>query len=186
MIRIMLDLETLGTRPGAAITAIGAVAFKGPRDSCNQFYQTIDLKSAVECGLKIDADAVLWWMKQSNEARAEFSKESKGIGQVFMDFRAWIEQFPADTEIWGNGSDFDNVLLAEAYQILGYPVPWNFRQNRCYRTMRKLFHTIPFSKPDNPHNALEDAIAQAVHLMRIINHAISFGCMQNNTVEDAQ
>jgi len=67
---IMIDLETMGTRPDAPIIAIGAVSFDVDTDWVwRTFYVNIDLQSAVSAGAKIDPSTVMWWMKQSDEAR---------------------------------------------------------------------------------------------------------------------
>lgn len=54
---IMVDLETLGTKPNSAILSIGAVAFddQGLHD---EFYCNVDLISSIACGYEIDADTV--------------------------------------------------------------------------------------------------------------------------------
>jgi hypothetical protein len=70
---LMLDLETMGTSPNAAIVAIGAVKFDpGTGELGGRFYQVVDLASSVAAGCVIDPDTVLWWMRQSPEARAMF------------------------------------------------------------------------------------------------------------------
>lgn len=66
MPHIMIDLETMGTRPGSAILSIGACSFDpnwlGGSDSDHEpgearrtFYQNITLASCLDAGLTIDA-----------------------------------------------------------------------------------------------------------------------------------
>ena len=56
---IMLDLETMGTRPDAPIIAIGAVAFdkEGVHES---FYEVLDLAWAVRDGAVMSPETVIW------------------------------------------------------------------------------------------------------------------------------
>lgn len=62
---VMVDLETAGTGPDAAILAIGAVAFD--RDTGRlgpTFYTTINLASAVATGGQIEPATFTWWLQQ--------------------------------------------------------------------------------------------------------------------------
>jgi DNA polymerase III epsilon subunit-like protein len=163
--RVMLDLETFGTRPGSAIVSIGAVKF-GDGKIIGEFYQRIDLKSCVDCGLVIDPDTVLWWLKQSDEARLELTLPSQHIAAVLQQFAIWIG--PVETEVWGNGAAFDNALLAEAYHALQLRMPWRYSKDRCYRTLKNLHPEIVMERNGTHHHALDDARSQAHHLMRIL------------------
>ena len=162
--RIMLDLETLGNAPGCAIVAIGAVQF-GSGEIKEEFYCRVDPETCVAVGLKIDAATVLWWLKQNEAARLEICKPGEVLNQSLMDFRNWVTD--KDAEVWGNGSDFDNTILAAAYRACTLPLPWKFWNNRCYRTIKAHYAHIPPAKK-NGHNALEDARNQAEHLMRLV------------------
>ncbi len=71
--------------------------------------------------------------------------------------------------MWGNGSDFDNTLLEEAYRATGIKPPWRFTGNRCYRTVKNLFPDVWVDPVGTAHNALDDATYQANHLIAISN-----------------
>ena len=71
MSRIMVDLETLGTAPGSVILSIGAVRFDVEKGLLDEFYVNIDVESSQRLGLTIDGDTVMWWLKQSDAARAK-------------------------------------------------------------------------------------------------------------------
>lgn len=162
---IMLDLETMGTRPGSAIVAIGAVRFGGGQIH-DTFYRRIRLRSCTDFGLTIDADTVLWWMGQSQEARMEVinSEGATSLPQALHDFKGFVQ--PED-RVWGNGASFDNALLAEAYARAEAQMPWKFWNDRCYRTL-KAMSPVPMTRTGTHHNALDDAISQAEHLMLIL------------------
>lgn len=162
--RVMLDLETLGNAPGCVIVAIGAVQF-GTGTIISEFYRRVDAESCVRCGLRLDVSTVLWWMKQSDAARAELNKPGLHLAQCCQDFTKWLIDDAA--EIWGNGADFDNVILASGYAAVTHPLPWKFWNNRCYRTIKAHYAHIPPAKK-NGHNALEDARNQAEHLMKLV------------------
>lgn len=169
MNNVMLDLETMGTFSTAPIVAIAAVLFD-PKSSeiGDTFYQLINLDSCMKVGLLPDASTILWWMGQSDKARGQIcnpSLDRSDLKEALLDFSLWI---PDDAIVWGCGSDFDNVILANAFKTMELPVPWKFWNSRCYRTVRELKPSIQFVREGTHHNALDDAISQAKHLQKVL------------------
>jgi hypothetical protein len=166
---VMLDLETMGTKAYSPIVAIGAVQFDLKTDTIGEtFYQRIDLQSCEDVGLKLTANTVLWWLKQSDLARGEIvnpSLERCAIQDALLDFAFWI---PNDAKLWGNGSNFDNVILSSAYEVCNMKQPWDYWNDRCYRTVKSLKPSIEIERLGTHHNALDDAISQAKHLQKIL------------------
>lgn len=166
---IMIDLETMGTRPYSAITAIGAVVFDlHDMQLKKEFYSVVNLQSCLESQMTVDGGTVEWWMKQSDEARLVISGGGISLRDALEEFQHIFHLEPS-LEVWGNGADFDNVLLACAYERAGMKVPWKFYNNRCYRTVKSFVPQIRIDRAGGTHhNALDDARAQALHLMRIL------------------
>ena len=164
---IMLDLETWGTKPGSVITSIGAVVFNDEAVT-DHFYARICPKSAMEAGLTVDADTILWWMRQSAEAREEFRLSSYHIETALADFSRWcLAGREGDPVLWGNGATFDNALLRAAYEACSIVAPWGALSDRCYRTAKSYRPDIKMARTGTHHNALDDARSQAEHLIRI-------------------
>lgn len=156
---VMVDLETADNVPTSAIVSIGAVIFAGklPRDT---FYVAVDLQSSLTAGLTISADTMEWWGKQSPEARAVFDDPARvTLREALARFASFM---PKDAKVWGNGASFDNAILATAYRLCGLPLPWEFWDDRCYRTVAA--HLPRRVQQGTHHNALDDAISQADHL----------------------
>ena len=172
MLDVMLDLETMGNGPQAAIAAIGAVEFDlDAGELGEQFYTVVDLESSVEAGGLMDASTVLWWMQQSDEARSVFSRPGERIAHALGLFSIWLRSCGDQDEVrvWGNSSAFDNVVLAEAYRRSGFVAPWSWWNNRCYRTVKKLHPEIEMERTGVHHNALDDAVSQARHLILMLH-----------------
>lgn len=173
---VMLDLETWSTSPRAVITSIGAVKFTLDLDNTggtivDKFYCRIDPQSCVNVGLEMSVDTILWWMKKSEEARSEFQKSNLPIQDVLSIFKDWLSDDPKNIDVWGNGTDFDNVILENAYRVCGKKLPWNHFNNRCYRTLKNLYPTVDVREMIGvKHNALDDAKSQAKHLIDILCH----------------
>jgi exodeoxyribonuclease VIII len=170
----MLDLETLGTRPGCAILSIGAVAFdRHTGDLGPEFYMVVNRKSCEAKGLTQDQSTLDWWSRQSAEAKkvlAEAENAPNGLGGALVQFTAYLQKFgKRDLYVWGNGADFDQPIITACYATVGYPLPWLFYNNRCYRTLRSLGNV----KGEPPrhgvyHNALDDAKTQALQAVNIL------------------
>jgi DNA polymerase III epsilon subunit-like protein len=163
---IMLDLETLGTRPGSVIVAIGACKFAG-RGAGDTFYARVDPASCERVGLRMDAETVTWWLRQGEEARKELTKRGEPLPRVLRRFARWVGDKTAD--VWGNGANFDNALLGAAYDAAGIPRPWHWMNDRCYRTAKAILPRVPARGAERTHHALADAVRQAEHLLAMFN-----------------
>lgn len=168
---VMLDLETMGNGPQAAIVAIGAVEFDVPTQQIGErFYTVIDLESSVAAGGVMDASTVLWWLKQSDEARAAFDRSGDHIATALQRFSGWMENRAKidSVRVWGNGAAFDNVILASAYRRNGTKQPWVFWNDRCYRTVKAQHPEVKMQRNGTHHNAVDDAESQARHLIAML------------------
>lgn len=180
MIReVMLDLETFGTGRDAAIVTIGAVEFGssalGP-DS--EFYRRIAFNSP---GFGVtDTATVVWWLKQSEDARTELVSEPRVLlKDALADFASWLRKIAPDAgdyrtglRLWSNGPTFDEVILRDAYVRTGLLVPWHFKASRCCRTILGEAQALGFLPRNTTtkgvkHSALDDAHHQAKGVMAI-------------------
>lgn len=179
----MLDLETWGQSPGAVIVAIGAVRFDVKEGTTKDlFYAPVSPESCVQAGLRIEPEAMRWWLQQGDKARLEASRaDGMPLAQALSSFATIVEMErpivevvdgvarKGSVEIWGNGSSFDNAVLAAAYVTVGMKVPWIYPNERCFRTLRKLYSDVPApEKTGVAHTALNDARYQALHAIAIL------------------
>lgn len=170
---VMLDLETLGTRPGCSILSIGAVEFNFASGKLGaEFYEVVNRKSCAAKGLVEDPKTVEWWNGRSAEARkilAEVETATNGLGGALTKFTGWLQQFgKRDLMVWGCGADFDQPIIAACFDVVSMPLPWMFYNNRCYRTLRGIGNM----KGEPPrhgtyHHALDDAKTQAINAITI-------------------
>lgn len=182
MKNIMLDLETMGSGSNAAIISIGAVFFDPLTGEIGQeFYQVVSLNSSAKFG-ELDSSTVLWWLKQSDEARAVFEVKDKMTlyGSLEL-FTHWIwnycdrnEKDKPDAVVWGNGATFDNVILGNAYKAVRLRQPWSFANDRDVRTLVDLGRQLRGVDPKKDltlqgtaHNALDDAKFQVRYVSEI-------------------
>ena len=172
----MLDLETLDSKPTSAIVAIGVVRFYPDHGTLGEeFYAIVDGESCQKYSMTISADTVAWWAQQSEEARSIlYDVRRVPIENALLALTTFFEvaelREEGETVLWGNGSTFDNVILRNAYESAHLEVPWEYRHDFCFRTMKKMFH-VDISNVHISgirHNALDDARNQARWLMEIL------------------
>lgn len=116
-------------------------------------------------------------MKQSAEARAAICIDDvMPISDALSELDHFIirnADNPKYMKVWGNGANFDNVILRGAYERSGQLCPWAFWNDHDVRTIVTLGRTIGFDpKRDMPfdgdmHNALADARHQAKYVSAI-------------------
>lgn len=164
MNNVMVDIETLDNKSTSAIVSISAVKFgQNGYDENDTFYRVVDVQSSIDAGLTIGAETIAWWMKQSDQARAVFNEPNIHLANALVEFSKW---FPEWAKLWGNGASFDNAILSNAYSVLNLKQPWDFWNDRCYRTVAAQ-HQLQRLQQGTHHNALDDARSQAEHLIQI-------------------
>lgn len=179
---IMIDIETLGTKPGSVIFSIGACRFtEQDRDEVKVY--DIDLQSCENIGLTFDAATVDWWL-QTVRTIPEMSSLTGNhritIQKALVELSCHIDRvghpigiLPEDRIepiIWAMPAHFDIVLLESAYRKANLRIPWEHRKVRCART---LFEFFGVNKEDfrtgKKHTVTSDVqtqIAAVQHIMR--------------------
>ncbi|MDP0617891.1 3'-5' exoribonuclease [Klebsiella pneumoniae] len=184
-VHVMVDLETMGKKHNAPIVAIGAVVFDPATGSIGEsFYKVVCLESSVNWGAVIDPSTVIWWLKQSSEARSAIvNDDAIPLLDALLQFREFVSDNVAGgskkAQVWGNGASFDNSILRSSYDCIAEDYPWEYWNDRDVRTMVELGQTIGFDpKTTIPfegdrHNALADAIHQARYVSAIWQRIVS-------------
>ncbi|EMB3265315.1 MAG: 3'-5' exoribonuclease [Klebsiella michiganensis] len=184
-VHVMVDLETMGKKHNAPIVAIGAVVFDPATGSIGEsFYKVVCLESSVNWGAVIDPSTVIWWLKQSSEARsASVNDDAIPLQDALLQFREFVSDNVAGgskkAQVWGNGASFDYSILRSSYDCIAEDYPWEYWNDRDVRTMVELGQAISFDpKTTIPfegsrHNALADAIHQARYVSAIWQRIIA-------------
>jgi exodeoxyribonuclease VIII len=165
-IQIMNDLETMSVRSNAAICSIGAVKFTLQDGIVDTFYKTIDARTCKEVGLHFDKNTIKWWSEQNTEALKELTRNCSPLQDVLESYTEWYGNKSLPT--WGNGAAFDNVVIENAYFAIDRVRPWKYWHDRCYRTVKELIVVEPDPRDGIYHNALDDAVFQTKHLLKIL------------------
>ncbi|EED0701527.1 exonuclease [Escherichia coli] len=182
-IHLSVDLETMGTNPDAPINSIGGKFFDPATGEMGpEFSKAIDLETS---GGIIDRKTIKWWAKRSREAQSAIFTDEISLDVALRLFIEFIEKNSGGrfVQVWGNGANFDNVILrrsyerqgipCRSYERQGIPCPWLYYNDRDVRTIVELGNAIGFDVrmaipfEGVPHNALDDARHQAKQVSAI-------------------
>ncbi|HBA6804323.1 TPA: exonuclease, partial [Escherichia coli] len=172
-IHLSVDLETMGTNPDAPINSIGGKFFDPATGEMGpEFSKAIDLETS---GGIIDRKTIKWWAKRSREAQSAIFTDEISLDVALRLFIEFIEKNSGGcfVKVWGNGANFDNVILRRSYERQGIPCPWLYYNDRDVRTIVELGNAIGFDVrmaipfEGVPHNALDDARHQAKQVSAI-------------------
>lgn len=171
--RAMIDLETLGTKPGCVILEIGIVVNWNARAEfpgvppCFHSHLWL-LRPEDQRDRHVDPDTVVWWTRHPRAMLRMIARHRDilrhemhdACDQIFMLLRQ------AD-EIWANSPSFDCAILKEFIGCMPDGEPWKFTKERDFRTAAALRPDCPYKPPRDAHGALADALEQARHLDRL-------------------
>lgn len=163
---IMVDLETLDTKPNCVILSIGAVRFNPMGMG---IVEKLELKPTIEDQTEkynrtINDETIEWWGKQNPQAIEEAFSDTGRLSlkeclEILYKF-CWNHR-----AIWSNGAGFDIVALETGYRDVGVAIPWPYYTARDTRT---LFDITGVSLRDKKystkttHRAVEDAEHQVI------------------------
>jgi hypothetical protein len=166
---VMLDLETLSTRPNAVILSLGAVKFDpySTRIDVDEGINVrIDVDEQTELGRHVQQETIDWWATQPKEVQEEAFGESQRISLAELIKRLNKFLVGADN-IWCQGPVFDIAILEDLYRQLGIPTPWQFWQIRDSRTLFGVHGDPRDRNREGAHNALVDCCYQAIGVQEI-------------------
>jgi hypothetical protein len=119
---IMLDIETLGLNKNSVVLQLGAKLFD-PTDTSQDLSETDELfhclpvQPQLDSGRTVNAQTLLWWMKQEKEARRLMQKSMTSVSSHALrsgmeDLLAFIEAHNPDFIIC-QGPQFDLVTVQD-------------------------------------------------------------------------
>ena len=167
---VMLDLETLGTRPGCVILTLGAVKFDpySLKEPGPGIYFRVDVDEQTALGREVQEDTLNWWISQADDIREEALGESDRVSldTLYRDLNRFLV---GANNIWAQGPLFDFAILENLYRQMGWPTPWQYWQIRDSRTLFGVHGDPRIKGKAGLHNALEDCVSQAVAVQQVYN-----------------
>lgn len=178
---LMVDIETMGTTPDAAVVTVGAVMFDltaGPEQTIDKrCLAKASVASNQDFGRTISGSTLEWWFKQDPAAiRGLIEGQVTNLRNALTQFRLWADEHRPE-RVWANDPDFDVVILQSAFRSCNVHWSWHFAINRSMRTIGELAYPDQRERRTvikaireqvgTHHKADDDAEAQA----RFVAHA---------------
>lgn len=176
---IMLDIETLGTRPGCLVLSAAFVRFSDEA----QVSLNLSIADQEALGLEKDPQTLQWWAEQERTAPGAWEKATASpfrLEVALPYISSWIKWAAPDGDflIWCHGAPFDAPILGEVFRRAGVDCPWGGRDFWRIQDTRTLYNLAGVNPKDfavpPPHVALNDALGQtraAVAAMRVLARA---------------
>ena len=156
MVDIIIDIETLGTKPGCVILEIGACVINSRTGKITaNFSRRLDeyFRDPAN-GETITSDMIAtinWWHapERFDTYLALLSRGARGVvpdGKhwkspylALLKFAQWMRDVtdghdPETVRVWANGPSFDIAILTNTLERYGIKRPWICWQERCVRT----------------------------------------------------
>ena len=156
---LMLDIETLDTKPTALVLSLGLTWFDFDDPNVvpygGQHYR-LDLREQQDkLGRTISVDTVMWWMGQGVKAQEAWQFATvTPVPTVLGVVEGAVKQ---SDRVWAKGPDFDCVILASLFPA----IKWPFWKHRDVRTVLDVAGIRDRKFEGIAHNALDDAVNQA-------------------------
>lgn len=166
--KLMIDLETLGTTQKAHVLSMGLAFFD---DTGVVFSRHMLLPPQGQENRERSYSTVMWWVTQAvknpDAAKALLVSHEEGysVGSALCQLRDDIATHKP-TEVWANSPTFDCAILRDLYDHNQMATPWQFWTERDFRTLKAVANSPAPAFDGVQHNAEADAIHQA----RCVNH----------------
>ena len=162
-IGLMLDIETLGTRPGCVILSIGAILYDmSNMEGFSNFAVNLSVVDQMVAGFTVDPSTLTFWRDQPADALEASTISAVPPAMALEQFCKWVEWDTKSNpfEVVTRGTDFDIPILRHALEHFGMKLPWHHRTPRDLRTILSTLgfdeSTVVRSENDVGHSAIGD------------------------------
>ena len=155
MKEMMIDIETLGLKPGCIVVEIAFVMFDLKTGLC-AFPNTylLSIREQRVMGLTSDDETWDWWQKRGGLPTGALASPIDVLGILGQFYEEHQPQ-----RIWARGADFDFPILRALFEAYLLECPWPYYQQCDQRTLTQLAQSTSPS-----HRALADCHRQIRHL----------------------
>lgn len=170
--RVMIDIETLGLKPGAGIWQIGAVTSDGEHFAYTVNPDAVVMRQGPECS---DPSTIIWQENYNSENwRAAWRLALPGPNTVntlpVETFHSWARNYKhgRDNVEWWSKGNFDFPLIeASLRELAGLTsFPWKYSEIRELRTLMAVCGIYPTKGV--AHDAHQDAVDQMEQLNKCL------------------
>jgi hypothetical protein len=169
---VMIDIETLGRKPGFIILSVALVEFDIKTGTVLKSLQrNFNLVESLSQGFKIEADTLKWWSKQNKELFLEMISIPPQKVEDVLDEIIFFIKDGSPAFVWANSPSFDLSMLESYFDKYNKKTPWNYTHEMDLRTISNLNPMIRKNlKKENKdvlHDPFEDCKIQIDTLKQI-------------------
>lgn len=151
MLEMMIDLETLDTKPSAVVLSLGAVVWETLHSDADglsyeiveRFMRVLNMEEQFTRGRTVSQSTLLWWQRQDPTARAEgFNPVRQPVTKVLDDFMTFARQYGSEgfdddqiNAFWASPVAFDLPIWEDLAMTFSGFVPWRYNQRYDVRTV---------------------------------------------------
>lgn len=208
----VIDLETLALGPDAIVTSAALAQFDSSSTRLIATW-TLDVGAQQRDGRRMDADTVLWWMRQSEAARmsvaGEEAQRKKVHPRVFLcELVDWLTPAePVDTgrlkpwpspkrdtafTLWAKPSHFDIAILehmARQYKVPNHEAALHRRKMHNVRTALAVVNLLRWHDEDGdldeaPAGVAHDATADVLVTADVMRRALFETALNRSALRD--
>lgn len=178
----VIDLETGSTTARSVILSVGittldAITF----EKIGQIYINVNPYCPDNSKREWCNETRSWWQGQSKEAIEEAMRVADTVPllRAMEQVKAYVKilEETGDVHVFGNGSEFDLAILANAFEQLEIKTPWGFGNAQSIRTIVWIGQTyfgVDFKKSEvfqgTKHNALHDSNHEARYAAKTLKY----------------
>jgi len=185
-VHVMIDIETLGTRPDAVVLSVGAVAFRPFATTGEfvlvekaEFHRFLDIDEQVRDGRTIDVDTIKFWLHNKGTLVSILLEEQNSQFDMLSGLRQFLEVYKPK-RLWARGPQFDQVILENMISANNLPPLWEYWRWMDMRTLVRISDAViceddasairQMTGPRVKHDALDDAKNQAILTARYLKY----------------
>jgi len=162
---LMIDFETLDTKPTSVVLSLGLVLFNKYNILASAHFD-FEIEGQMHNGRTISAQTLMWWLNQ--KTGRNFITPAEHYSTTLSKVIYWIQTMGSAhggfENVWANDPDFDCAILED---LIPLSIPYKFWQKRSLRTFVQYVGNgvkVPRTEGQQ-HNALVDALDQAKYVM---------------------
>ncbi len=165
---LMIDVEAIGLRAGAAVIEIAAVTFNlDTGETDDEFLVRLKPRAPFTA----DYETILWHREHGTVIDHEDAIDPVEGVRRFLFWLDLVAPVRLERVLWSWGATYDFPLLEPLLDLRapGTPEPWRYHQVRDARTIWKTaFHEV--RPPARPHTALLDTKAAIRDLVKALHN----------------
>lgn len=140
---VMMDIESLDIGPRSIVSQVGAVfsLADDPETIIGEELLYLPIQPQINLKRTLSASTLVWWMKQSDVARAEFEQNTgedfEELPSLLRRLNRKFDQFVAGRpyEIYARGPQFDIVNIESLMSDVTIAPAWKYDRVRDLRTV---------------------------------------------------